>query len=283
VATFELAAFTDEYSPNFDEQLVGMEKNGVRCMEMRGVDGVNVASLTPQKAAECKKKLDAKGFRVSSIGSPLGKISLCDPIEPHLEQLRSVIETAHTLGCDRIRVFSFYIPEGKKPEDCRGEVMERLGAMLGIAESTGVILCHENEKGIYGDTALRCLDIQKQFDSKIKLVFDHANFICCDDEPYPYAFDMLRDYIFYMHIKDATADKHMAPAGHGIGRFAETFAELNKYDRHFILTVEPHLQVFKGLDGLESAHRTKVENQYATSADAFKAAVDAIRGIITAL
>ena len=152
-----------------------------------------------------------------------------------------------------------------------------------IAKASKVILCHENEKGIYGDKAARCLDIQREFNSEIKLVFDHANFVCCDDEPYPYAFGLLPDHIFYMHIKDATADKKMAPAGKGIGRFEETFRELNKYDRHYILTVEPHLQVFKGLEGLEAAHRTKVENQYASSEEAFGAAVSAIRGILAAL
>lgn len=280
MAEFVLSAFADEYSPKFDEQIEGLKLNGVKYMEIRGVDGKNIADVTIDEAKVLKQKLDDNGLAVSSMGSPIGKIKITDPFEPHLESLKHIIELAKIFSCDRIRMFSFYIPDGEKPEDYRSQVMERLGKMLEIANDSGITLCHENEKGIYGDTALRCLDIQKEFNSAIKLIFDHANFVCCDDEPYPYAFEMLKDYIYYLHIKDATEDKKMAPAGKGIGRIPETIDRLRGYDHTYVLTVEPHLQVFKGLDKLESAHGSKIDNQYATSADAFKAAIDAIRSLI---
>ena len=277
---FILSAFADEYSPKFDEQIEGLKLNGVKYMEIRGVDGKNIADVTVDEAKILKQKLDDNGLAVSSMGSPIGKIKITDPFEPHLASLKHIIELAKVFECDRIRMFSFFIPKGEKPEDCRAEVMCRLGKMLEAAKAEGITLCHENERDIYGDTAERCLDIQKEFNGEIKLIFDHANFICCDDEPYPYAFNMLKDYIYYLHIKDATADKKMAPAGKGIGRIPETIDALRAYDHKFVLTVEPHLQVFKGLDKLEDAGTSKVANQYATSAEAFKAAVDAIRSLI---
>lgn len=280
MAEFILSAFSDEYSPKFDEQIEGLKLNGVKYMEIRGVDGKNIANVTLDEAKVLKQKLDDNGLAVSSMGSPIGKTKITDPFEPVIESLNHIIELAKIFECDRIRMFSFYIPDGEKPEDYRVQVIERLGKMLEIAKESNIILCHENEKGIYGDTALRCLDIQKEFNGEIKLIFDHANFICCDDEAYPYAFDMLKDYIYYLHIKDATADKKMTPAGKGIARIPESIDVLRKYDHTYVLTVEPHLQIFKGLDQLESVHQSKVDNQYATSAEAFKAAVDAIRNII---
>ena len=280
MAEFVLSAFADEYSPKFDEQIEGMKLNGVKYMEIRGVDGKNIANITIDEAKVLKQKLDDNGLAVSSMGSPIGKIKITDPFDPHLESLKHIIELAKIFECDRIRMFSFYIPDGEKPEDYRDQVMCKLGKMLEIAKANDIILCHENEKGIYGDTAARCLDIQKEFNGEIKLIFDHANFICCDEEAYPYAFNLLKDYIYYLHIKDATPDKKMAPAGNGIGRLPESINDLRGVNHRFVLTVEPHLQVFKGLDNLEGAHKTKVDNQYATSAEAFKAAVDAARSLI---
>lgn len=281
MAEFVLSAFADEYSSNFDEQIEGLKLNGVKFMEIRGVNGKNISAVTLDEAKELKKKLDDNGLAVSSMGSPLGKIKITDPFEPHLESLKHIIALAKIFECDRIRMFSFYIPKGETPEDYRPQVMERLGKMLEIAKAEGITLCHENESGIYGDTALRCLDIQKEFNSEIKLIFDHANFIHCDNEPYPYAFEMLKDYIYYLHIKDSTENKKMTPAGKGIGRIPESIEALRKYDHTYVLTVEPHLQIFKGLNALENTEsQTKVDNQYATSAEAFKAAVDAIRALI---
>lgn len=281
MAEFILSAFADEYSPVFDEQVSGLAANDIKFMEIRGVDGQNIADITCKKAAEIRKKLDLSGIGVSSMGSPIGKIGIDDPFEPHAEKFRHVIELAHILGCERIRLFSFFIPAERTPAECRGKVFYQLEKLLDIAKSENMIICHENEKGIYGDVSERCLDIQKYFSGEIRCIFDHANFICCDDEPYPKAFEMLKDFIYYLHIKDADADHQMTPAGDGIGRIPETIEALRAYDRTYVLTVEPHLRVFSGLEKLRGAHGdNQVKNQYATSAEAFEAAVRGIRRYI---
>jgi sugar phosphate isomerase/epimerase len=278
MAEFILSAFADEYSPVFDEQIKGLTENGIGFMEIRGVDGQSIADISLNKAKEIKNKLDSAGIGVSSMGSPIGKIRIDEPFEPHLDKLKHIASLAHILNCDRIRLFSFYIPKGRAPADCRGEVFEKMGKFLDVAKSENITICHENEKDIYGDTAERCLDIQLYFGGEIKCIFDHANFICCNEEPYPKAFEMLRDYIFYLHIKDADERHQMAPAGDGIGRIPETLEALRSYERTYVLTVEPHLRVFSGLDKLQSAHADgKVVNQYATAAEAFAAAVRGIR------
>lgn len=281
MAEFILSAFADEYSPVFDEQILGLNENGIKFMEIRGVDGQSIADISRDKAIEIKAKLDTQGLGVSSIGSPIGKIGLADMFEPHLEKYKHVIELSHIVSCDRIRLFSFYIPKDCTPADCRGEVFDKMGKLLDIAKAEDMTICHENEKGIYGDTSERCLDIQQYFGGEIKCIFDHANFICCDDEPYPKAFGLLKNYIYYLHIKDATAAHQMTPAGDGIGRIPETLDELRAFDRTYVLTVEPHLRVFSGLEKLQNAHgEGKVVDQYATAAEAFHAAVMGIRRYI---
>lgn len=280
MAEFILSAFADEYSPNFDEQLEGLKKNGVGFMEIRGVDGKNISDLDEATLKVVKEKLDKAGIGISSIGSPIGKIKTSDPFEPHLDKLRNCIKAAKILGTKNIRIFSFYMPEGVTREEARPEVMKRLAAMLEIAKAEGVTLCHENEKGIYGDSPETCLDIQKEFGSEIKLIFDPANFIECGYEPYPHGFELIGDRIYYMHIKDADENHKIAPAGKGIGRIPDIIRELDKREGKLFLTVEPHLRVFKGLEALETDEKTKMPNTYATSYEAFGAAVDAIKAII---
>ena len=280
MAEFILSAFADEYSPNFDEQLEGLRKNGVGFMEIRGVDGKNISDLTEDEMKAVREKLDKAGIGLSSIGSPIGKIKTSDPFEPHLDKLRNCIKAAKILGTKNIRIFSFYMPDGVTREEARPEVMKRLAAMLEIAKAEGITLCHENEKGIYGDSPETCLDIQKEFGGEIKLIFDPANFIECGYEPYPHGFELLGDRIYYMHIKDADAEQKIAPAGKGIGRIPDILRELDKREGKLFLTVEPHLRVFKGLESLETDEKTKMPNTYATSYEAFGAAVDAIKAII---
>ena len=280
MAEFILSAFADEYSPSFDEQLEGLKKNGVGFMEIRGVDGKNISDLTEDEMKAVREKLDNAGIGISSIGSPIGKIKTSDPFEPHLDKLRNCIRAAKILGTKNIRIFSFYMPEGVTREEARPEVMKRLAVMLEIAKAEGITLCHENEKGIYGDSPETCLDIQKEFGGEIKLIFDPANFIECGYEPYPHGFELLGDRIYYMHIKDADENHKIAPAGKGIGRIPDIIRELDKREGKLFLTVEPHLRVFKGLEALETDEKTKMPNTYATSYEAFGAAVDAIKAII---
>lgn len=163
MAKFVLSAFADEYSPVIDKQIEGLKANGIGMLEIRGVDGTNIAHITEEKAREVKAKFDANGIKVSCIGSPIGKIKITDPFEPHLEELRHVIKLAKIFETKKIRMFSFYPDHGEPMSEMRDEVMKRLAAMLEIAEAEDVLLCHENERGIYGDSVERCLDIQKEF------------------------------------------------------------------------------------------------------------------------
>ena len=283
MAEFVLSAFADEYSPNFDEQLEGLKKNGVGYMEIRGVDGKNIGDLTEDEMKAAKAKLDAAGIGVSSIGSPIGKIKVTDDFDAHMKKLANCVKAAKIFGTENIRIFSFYIPEGMTREECRPEVMQRLARMLEYAESEGVTLCHENEKGIYGESAECCMDIQKEFDGRIKLIFDPANFVMDGHESYPAAYELLGDKIYYMHIKDATADKVICPAGKGIGGVPQILADLDKKrDGKIFLSVEPHLKVFKGFESLEATGDKTImpENTYSSNTEAFGVAVKALKDII---
>ena len=284
MAKFELSAFTDEYSPEIDKQIEGMLKNGIHYTELRGVDGKNVSEIDVAKAKEVKAKLEANGLEVWSIGSPLGKIKLTDDIEKHLELTKHCAELANIFGTPRMRVFSFYVPNTTDIAPYRTQVMDWMGRMLEVAKAEGAILCHENEKGIYGEKIEGCVDIQKTFGGEYKCIFDPANFLQADVKPYPDAFSALGDSIYYMHIKDCDAAKTIVPAGKGLGGIPEILRELNKREGQMVLTLEPHLTIFKGLAGLEAEGETSaIGNAFRTAEEAFGVATDSLKSIIASI
>ena len=153
-------AFADEASPAISGQIAAMERNGLQGLEIRGVDGENVSGISLDKAREVRRRLEDAGLTVWSVGSPIGKIDLeKDDFAAHLDKLRHTLDVGRELGAKHLRMFSFYIPAGRTPESCRQQVVDQMGEMLRMGEGSGLLFCHENEKGIYGDVASRCKEL----------------------------------------------------------------------------------------------------------------------------
>lgn len=246
-----ISAFADEHSPDLSGQIAALQELELSRIELRFLDGKNVADLTAPEAGAAKKKLDAAGIRVSALGSPLGKINLADDFQAHLEKARAVFETAGILETDKIRIFSFYLHAGKTREQCRGEVIDKLGKLLDLADSFGVILCHENEGEIYGESPEQCFDLLSTFEGRLGCVFDMGNFVFKGYKPWPDGYELLKKYITYFHVKDALSAGAIVPAGCGeacIGQILHAYR--NEFSKDVLLSVEPHLQTFDGLNKL---------------------------------
>ena len=251
MAKIILSAFADEYSASFTEQLEGMRKFGIDFVEVRGVDGKNVSILTPAEVKEVKSKLDFYGMGASSIGSPVGKVKLDGDLNAHLDMTKRVLETANELGARYVRMFSFYAPDGEDIVDYKGKVFEELAKLTALAKSHGVVLCHENEAKIYGDVPARCREIYDAFGGDIKTVFDMGNYVLEGVKPYPNGYELLKDSIAYFHIKDALSEGAIVPPGKGEANIKEILAAHVKYAKDdFFVSVEPHLQLFSGLNAL---------------------------------
>lgn len=275
----QIHAFADEASGRISEQIDAMRRNGLDGLEIRGVDGQNISDISLEKAREVRHLMDDAGLSVWSLGSPIGKIGIGEEnFQAHLDRLRHTLELANVLGAPNLRMFSFYVPQGKADE-YRNEVLDRFGQMVRAAEGSGIILCHENEKGIYGDMADRCLDLLTVF-PEVEGIFDPANFIQCGQDTAA-AWNLLRKRIRYLHIKDALPDGRVVPAGKGIGNvkiILDDFREMGGT----AVSVEPHLSVFDGLKELEQAeNRTAVDPwQYESSDKAFDAACTALKALL---
>ena len=253
MAYSKISGFADEIDATVDTQFKVLNKLDIQYFEVRGVDGKNISELSEEEVIKLKEKMDCNGIKVSSIGSPIGKVKLEAPFEAHFTLYKKVVAIAKTLDTKYIRMFSFYHDGGDVwTEEERAEVLARLRRMIDYAREQNVILLHENEKDIYGDTADRCADLMKElYCENFKAVFDPANFVQCKQDT-KYAYEILKDYIEYMHIKDARyVDNKVVPAGMGDGNVPYVLKALfeNGYDG--FVSLEPHLGHFAGLAALE--------------------------------
>jgi sugar phosphate isomerase/epimerase len=238
-----LSGFIDEISDDFSLQCKIASGLGLRYVEVRSAWGTNILDLDSDQVSKLQETLATYGLKVSSIGSPIGKISIDDEFPPHLERMRHAVEVAETLEAPYIRIFSFFIPEGTDPDSRREEVLSRMSALAEAAADSDVILAHENEKEIYGDVPRRCLDIVTSVSSpKLQLAWDPANFVQVGVRPFTEGYAMLRPHVGCIQIKDALlADATVVVAGAGDGEVVETIRALRADGFDGFFSLEPHL------------------------------------------
>lgn len=266
-----LCAFADEADKNLAGQIDALKKNSISLIEPRNVNGKNIADLTNDEVAAAKEALDSSGISVWSIGSPLGKADISNNFDEYLKTVRRVCEIAVAFSCDKVRTFSFF-----KAYEKADEVFARLQKMVDVAKEYGVELYHENEKEVYGDVGKRVREIMGNVKG-LKYIYDPANYIQTGEN----AEDTLPlcRTADYFHIKDVVAQTgELVPAGMGDAKIGSIIDIIGNRDT--VLTLEPHLKVFKGyseIDGSEMKHRF----EYRTNTEAFDAAVEALKKILT--
>jgi sugar phosphate isomerase/epimerase len=250
-----LSGFIDEISDDFSEQCKVAAGLGLRHVEVRSAWGINILDLDDAQLATVRETLTEHGLKVSSIGSPIGKISVDDDFPPHLQRMRHAVEVAERLEAPYIRLFSFFIPDGADPDNRRDEVLGRMSALAEAAADSDVILVHENEKEIYGDIPRRCLDIVTSVDSpKLQLAWDPANFVQVGVRPFTEGYSMLRPHVGYIQIKDALlADGTVVVAGAGDGEVVETIRALHADGFDGFFSLEPHLGEYTAFGALSGS------------------------------
>lgn len=247
---FLFSAFADESSNTLAGQIDALKRNDFQYLEIRNLNKKNISNLTLQEAGEINAALQDNGLSVWAIGSGIGKIKIDDDFQSHLDLYKHTLDLAGVFGAKRIRLFSFYLPKEEDPAVYKNLVLERMAIFANIAASYSILACHENEKGIYGDIASRCLDIHKAV-PQLRGVFDPANFVQSGQDTLE-AWDMLKDYIDYMHIKDSLSDGRVVPPGDGAGNLARLLRNYAAQGGR-VLTLEPHLTTFVGLAELEES------------------------------
>ncbi|WP_435016454.1 sugar phosphate isomerase/epimerase family protein [Tundrisphaera sp. TA3] len=251
-----ISAFADEIAADPVEQIDVLARHGIRHIEFRSIHGINVLDLDRSQHEAFRSLLKERGVGLSAIGSPIGKIKANEPFEPHLERFNIALDLADFYETPRIRIFSYYIPAGDEPSAHRDEVVRRMAEKARIAADRGITLLLENEKGIYGDTADRVLDLLRAVDSPaLSHAFDSANYLEVGQE-IDEAWDLLRPRTTHIHVKDFDTKTHKnVPAGEGQGQIPRIIAEAVSDGFDGFCTLEPHLIVAAQSHGFTGPER----------------------------
>ncbi|WP_349304863.1 sugar phosphate isomerase/epimerase family protein [Paenibacillus sp. Marseille-Q4541] len=286
IENLNISGFSDEISADFDTQLEVVSKLGMHYLSLRGIDGRNIGDYTLEEIeSDVLPRLKKFGIGVSSIGSPIGKIFIQDEdaFTNQKEMLDRLCRISNLLECKYIRIFSFYIPKGEDPDQYRDVVIQKIKEFTTIAEEYNIILLHENEKDIFGDIARRCDEMLSSVNSRyFKAIFDFANFVQCGEDTQD-CYDLLKDQIAYIHIKDAVkSDNQNVVCGTGEGQIQSILSQALRSGYQGFLTLEPHLVLFDSLKDLEldKAEEVIKDNKGLNGAEGYKLQYEALLQIL---
>lgn len=241
MSKFIISGFYDEATPIWEEQLKLVKELKEEYICPRTVNGKNISNYTLESfKSEVLPLMEKYGVKISTIGSPYGKVGLNDEkgFQEQLNKLTETVKICKEIGCKYIRMFSFFVKS--EYEAAKPEVIKKLKLMLQKVEGTDIILLHENEKGIYGNAPERCLSLYKELNHpNFKLCYDASNYVQCGYDPL-LAYEYTREYTVEYHMKDCGKYNVEVPLGLGEGRIKDILCDLDKRGYDGFLTLEPH-------------------------------------------
>jgi len=220
-----IAAITDEFSPDLAQALDAMKPIGMTGAELRVVGGQNIMNLSDDDLARAKEQLDARGFEVISIASPLLKCVLPGVSQVDTRFQQDVFASKHTfedqpqlterafaiakqMGAPIVRVFSYW--RTMKPVECFEPIVDALRHLAELAAKENLIIGLENEHACNIGTARETAKVLAALDHpNLKVVWDPANAMVAGEKPFPDGYRILDPVrIAHVHAKDCRVDDH---------------------------------------------------------------------------
>ena len=253
-----LGILTDEVSDRYEEALDWAAEQGLSHVEVRVVDGRNVAALTDEQARELRRQAEARGLFISAVASPVFKCAL-DPgrpvasgdtfgqpeesVDAHHEKLARVIRIAKLLGTHRIRIFSFW--RESNPRLYTEEIVGHLREAARVAAREGALLLLENEPSCNGGAAEEVGEYVRLVDSPALLaLWDPGNEAHLGKEAYPSGYASVQGLVGHVHLKDAYVGHdgrgRCVPLGSGTVKWIPQLRALAADGYEGLYTIETH-------------------------------------------
>ncbi|MFW6039256.1 MAG: sugar phosphate isomerase/epimerase family protein, partial [bacterium] len=145
----QISGIADEAGDAIETQIAAHQALGWQTIELRMIDGRNIAGDLPELTFEhVVEQLAVAGLRVTGFASAIGNWSrhIDEPFECDVEDLKTAARRMHRLNVRYIRTMSWR-GEGVDKAHWRDEAIRRYRELARIAEGEGVVLAHENCTG----------------------------------------------------------------------------------------------------------------------------------------
>ena len=217
-----LSGFSDEAANEklAVQQYAAFAALGFKYHSLRFIDageGIkNVMLLSDAEIERLKQMQCDYGLKVSSIGSPIGKVKLRDeddgtknryvPFEKYLaEDVTRACQMAQAFNSKLIRGFAFYHPKGSSAMSHMPQVCDQLGQIAEVCDKHGLTFGLEVEANLVGQTGELLAEIHRQVNHPAMVtIFDGANIITqgfTADEVFAQYLAM-KPSLGWLHIKD---------------------------------------------------------------------------------
>ena len=237
-----LAIISDEISQDFEHALKVVKELGVEYVELRTLWNRYVVDFSDSELHEVKSLVERYELGVSHICSPTFKIYIDNDrdYEKHLSILRRAIEITKFFDLEYTRIFTFWW-QGSL-ELYVDKIVEKFQPAIEMAEKEGIYLIIENEYSCFVGTGneLKLL-IDKLKSRWIRVLWDPGNAFFARETPYPHGYSKVRDYVMYMHLKDAGVENGrfvFKPIGKGMIDYEGQLKDA--INKNIILSLETH-------------------------------------------
>ncbi len=245
---FNLGVMTEEAGTDIQTAIRTVRDLGLKFIEVWSFGEQKISDLSDREINELKAGLDNQGISVSCI-SPTVFFNLPLHAAPdeksywgsyveHMEALRRCIDIAHRLGTRIVRVFGFKTETMLTPAltgDHWPLLVENFREPAALAEKEGVILAIET---CFYNNISNCTMARRLLDDvgspNLKVLWDICNCLYYGETVFPDAFEMIKDDIAHIHLKDGYPDAagmtfQMCPLGDGeVRKYPEIFAALEQ-------------------------------------------------------
>jgi len=206
---------------------LGLQYYSIRFIDV-GSGIKNVMKLSVAEIQKVRRLQNEYGLNVSSIGSPIGKVKLCDvddrtknvyvPFKKYLaKDVKKACELAHAFEAKLIRGFSFYHPKGTDPRDHLPQAVDQLGQIAEAFHRSDLTFGLEVEANLVGCNGHLLAEIHRQVNHPgMVLVFDAANLVV---QNYSRAevfeqYAAMKPGLGWLHIKDYRSPEAADKGGH---------------------------------------------------------------------
>ncbi|WP_028611579.1 sugar phosphate isomerase/epimerase family protein [Paenibacillus harenae] len=193
---------------HLEETLEVISRYGVKTIE---IWPGNIAALEEEvcpdtyegrDVSSAKKVLDQFGFSVSCVSMSAAFHSVISAdLGTYAAALVRAVEVAKQLGAKLVNHYCYNLSLNIVPDLER--IKQAMTPALRLAEREGIVLCLENEAHDATQTPEGMLSIIKAMDSpNFKTNYDAANYYHAGQEGFPFAYNLLKPHIAYVHLKN---------------------------------------------------------------------------------
>ena len=239
----QLSVITDEIDPRLGPALDVCQELGIRAVELRTDDGVQIVDLAPELLRAMRAELDGRGFRVSAIASPFLKCNRGDDPSAQERVLERALEAAAILSTPVVRAFAYW--RETDPAAALPEIGRALRDAAARASDAGVTLALENEHECNVATGAEArAALEAAASPHLRLIWDPGNAAMLDPASFGGlgGLETIIDGVAHVHVKDVSASGSWTRIGDGIVDFAALLRYLDSSGYDGDLSFETHYQ-----------------------------------------